>query len=153
MYEASKAGVPIRLIVRGICCLRPGVKGLSENITVVSIIDRFLEHARLFHFRHEGNDQVLISSADLMQRNLDRRVELLVPILDDRCRRRAIEILDMCLADTAKARKITVDGLYDAPPDSQNGSRSQQEFQDAATEAAEAESETKRRMFVPIRPS
>ncbi|MEQ9408526.1 MAG: polyphosphate kinase 1 [Fuerstiella sp.] len=154
LYTASQAGVRIRLNVRGICCLRPGVPGLSENIEVVSIIDRFLEHARLFHFLHGGENHVLISSADLMPRNLDRRVELLVPILDDECKRRAIEILEICMQDTVKARRITLDGTYEmAVRSDEPGLRSQLEFQRLATEAEENAFEAKRRMFVPMEPN
>lgn len=153
-YRASQAGVRIQLNVRGICCLRPGVPGLSENITVVSIIDRFLEHARIFHFLHEGNDQVYISSADLMQRNLDRRVELLVPILDEACRDKAIAIIQRCLNDNVKGRRILPDGGYESMSIADgNPRRSQVEFQRSAVEAEEADSESKRRMFVPIRPT
>lgn len=153
-YRASQAGVRIQLNVRGICCLRPGVPGLSENITVVSIIDRFLEHARIFHFLHEGNDQVYISSADLMQRNLDRRVELLVPILDEACRDKAIAIIQRCLNDNVKGRRILPDGSYEPMSIADgNARRSQVEFQRSAVEAEEADSESKRRMFVPIRPT
>lgn len=153
-YRASQAGVRIQLNVRGICCLRPGVPGLSDNITVVSIIDRFLEHARIFHFLHEGNDQVYISSADLMQRNLDRRVELLVPILDEACRDKAIAIIQRCLNDNVKGRRILPDGGYEPiSVDDENHRRSQVEFQRSAVEAEEADSESKRRMFVPIRPT
>ncbi|MCP4175633.1 MAG: polyphosphate kinase [Fuerstiella sp.] len=153
LYKASQAGVRIRLNIRGICCLKPGVPGLSDNIEVISIIDRFLEHARIFHFLHGGDDQILISSADLMPRNLDGRVELLVPILDDECKRRAIEILKLCMSDKARARRITSDGKY-ARPDSRNsGVRSQHYFQQLAREAEESAFEEKRRMFVPQEPN
>lgn len=153
LYDASQAGVRVRLNIRGICCLRPGVPGLSENIEVVSIIDRFLEHARVFHFLHGGDDEVLISSADLMPRNLDRRVELLVPILDDQCKRKAIDILNNCMRDTVRARRITAEGGYEKPsPDGRPAVRSQEEFQRLAIDAEESALESKRRMFVPLTP-
>ncbi len=154
LYRASKAGVKVRLNVRGICCLKPGVKGLSDNIKVVSIIDRFLEHARVFHFLHGGNDQVLISSADLMQRNLDRRIELLVPILDQDCRRRAIKILDDCLKDNVKARQVLPSGGYEkVVANGRAAVRSQVEFQNEASQAESDASEAKRRRFVPQTPN
>ncbi len=112
LYKASKAGVQIRLNIRGICCLRAGVPGLSENITVVSIIDRFLEHARVLYFYHGGDEMVLISSADWMPRNLDRRVELLVPVEDLLSRRRLIEILDTYFRDNQNAWKLGSDDRY-----------------------------------------
>ena len=112
LYAASKAGVKVRLNIRGICCLRPGVKGLSENISVVSIVDRFLEHARLFFFYHGGDERVFISSADWMPRNLDRRVELLIPIEDKACRARLISILETYFDDNVKAKKLLADGTY-----------------------------------------
>lgn len=112
LYEASQAGVEIKLNVRGICCLRPGVKGTSERIEVTSIIDRFLEHARIVYFQHGGDQRVFISSADWMPRNLDRRIELLVPVVDTRCRDRLIHMLDIYFADQAKARKLNSNGLY-----------------------------------------
>ena len=80
LYDAAKAGVEIRLNVRGICCLRPGLKGTSDDIEVVSIVDRFLEHSRIFHFRNGGDEEVYLASADWMPRNLDRRIELLFPV-------------------------------------------------------------------------
>lgn len=112
LYEASEAGVKVNLNVRGICCLRPGIKGVSDNIKVVSIVDRYLEHARIFHFRHGGDDLVYISSADWMPRNLDRRVELMVPVEDERCRRKLIEILDIHMQDTARGWVLQSDGTY-----------------------------------------
>jgi polyphosphate kinase len=89
--------------VRGICCLRPGVPALSENIRVISIVDRFLEHARILHFHHGGDELVFLSSADWMPRNLDRRIELLVPIEDPPARTRLIEILETYFDDNVKA--------------------------------------------------
>jgi polyphosphate kinase len=110
LYAASAAGVGIDLIVRGICCLRPGVPGLSENIRVISIVDRYLEHARIFHFENAGDREYLLASADWMPRNLDRRVEIAFPVLDPRLQAQIREILLMQLADTVKARRILGDG-------------------------------------------
>jgi len=154
LYEASKAGVEIDLNVRGICCLRPGVPGLSENIRVTSVIDRFLEHARILYFHHGGDERVFISSADWMPRNLDRRAELLIPILDDSCKRRAISILRTCLRDNMKARVLTADGSYTPPGASPvKPHRSQLEFQSRAREAAENAFERNRTTFVPVEPN
>lgn len=113
LYEASKAGVKIELNVRGICCLRPGVAGLSENIRVVSIVDRYLEHSRAFVFENGGDPEVFLSSADWMPRNLDRRVELMFPILRREMRERVIESLRAQMADTQKARRLKPDGTYE----------------------------------------
>ncbi len=112
LYKASQAGVKIRLNVRGICCLRPGIKGLSENIRVVSIIDRYLEHARIFCFRQGGSPAVFIASADFMSRNLSKRVELLVPIADGAARKRLLAIMEIFFADTTNARVLQSDGSY-----------------------------------------
>ncbi len=112
LYAASQAGVKIKLNIRGTCCLRPGVKGMSENITVASIVDRFLEHARIFYFYHGGDERVFISSADWMPRNLDRRVELLVPVEDKACRSRLVAILETYFDDNFKALKLNPDGSY-----------------------------------------
>ncbi|MGY6560859.1 MAG: polyphosphate kinase 1 [Luteibaculaceae bacterium] len=106
LYDASNAGVKIQLIVRGICCLIPGVKGYSENIKVISIIDRFLEHSRIYWFYHGGKDKIFISSADWMTRNIDRRVEVTVPILDNDIKQHLVQILDIQLKDNVKARII-----------------------------------------------
>ena len=115
LYRASQAGVKIRLNIRGICCLRPGVPGLSENIEVVSVVDRMLEHARIMHFRHGGDDRVFISSADWMGRSLDRRVELLVPIEDDRSRDRLMDIMECYFKDNIKGRRLQSGGNYEIP--------------------------------------
>jgi polyphosphate kinase len=111
LYDASRAGVKIRLNVRGICCLRPGVKGVSETIEVVSIVDRFLEHARVYYFRNGGDEEVYLSSADWMPRNLDRRIELLFPLSRD-CRKKVVEMLDAMFQDNVKARRLLPDGSY-----------------------------------------
>jgi polyphosphate kinase len=106
LYEASQAGVPIRIIVRGICCLVPGVKGLSDRITVTSIVDRYLEHARVYIFENDGDEQVYVASADWMTRNLSRRVEVGFPIRDPAIRSELRAIIDLQLADSSKARII-----------------------------------------------
>jgi polyphosphate kinase len=110
LYEASGAGVRIDLIVRGICCLRPEVPGLSDNIRVISIVDRFLEHARIFYFENAGELEYLLASADWMPRNLDRRVEIAFPVLDPGLQAKVREVLEIQLADTVKARRILPDG-------------------------------------------
>jgi polyphosphate kinase len=112
IYEASQAGVKIDLNIRGICCLKPGVAGLSDNIRVISIVDRYLEHARILYFQHGGENLVFISSADWMPRNLDRRVELLVPVEETRHRERLIEILELSFRDTVKCSELQEDGSY-----------------------------------------
>jgi polyphosphate kinase len=109
LYDASKAGVNIQLIVRGICTIVPGVNGLSENIKVVSIIDRFLEHARVFIFANGGNEKMYLSSADWMSRNLYRRVECAFPIFDENCKQQIRDIIDIQLRDNTKARIIDHD--------------------------------------------
>jgi polyphosphate kinase len=113
LYRASQAGVKIDLIVRGVCALRPGVKGLSENIRVRSIVGRFLEHTRLFHFRNGGEAEVMISSADWMDRNFFKRIELAVPVLDPKARRRIVaEGLKLYLADNVQAWDMQPDGTF-----------------------------------------
>lgn len=112
LYEASNAGVKIDLIVRGICCLRPGVAGLSENITVRSITGRFLEHSRIYYFYNEGAEDIYLSSADWMPRNLIRRVELLFPVEDPDCKARVMEVLNVELEDTVRSHFLDQDGSY-----------------------------------------
>lgn len=109
LYDASKAGVDIQLIIRGICTIVPGVKGLSENIRVISIIDRFLEHARVFIFANGGNEKIYLSSADWMTRNLYRRVECAFPVFDENCKAQIREIINIQLRDNTKARVIDHD--------------------------------------------
>jgi len=104
LYEASKAGVKIKMIIRGICCLVPGQKGLSENIEVISIVDRFLEHSRVLIFNNDGKREVYLSSADWMVRNLHFRVETLFPILDERLANTIYECMNIQLNDNVKAR-------------------------------------------------
>ena len=113
LYMASMAGVRIRLLIRGICCLRPGIPSISENISVTSIVGRFLEHARAFWFSNGGEGLLYIGSADLMPRNLDRRVEVLTPILHPALRRSVREcILEWQLQDNEQAWRMETDGSY-----------------------------------------
>jgi polyphosphate kinase len=112
LYEASKAGVKIDLNVRGICCLRPGVPGLSENIRVVSVVGRFLEHSRVYAFRRGEETRVLTGSADLMPRNLDSRVELVTPVEDDALRAELLDLLERCLADNSSAWELDGEGVW-----------------------------------------
>jgi polyphosphate kinase len=113
LYRASQAGASIDLIVRGICCLRPGVPGTSDNIRVISIVDRFLEHARIFSFENGGKREVYLSSADWMPRNFQRRVEVMFPIEDEGLRDRVFdEILGIALTDNMKSRRLGPDGVY-----------------------------------------
>jgi len=112
LYSASQAGVEIDLIVRGICCLRPGVPGVSDKIRVVSIVGRFLEHSRIFHFANGGDPEYYFGSADWMPRNFDRRVEAVVPVEGERLQSRLRSLLDACLADTHQTWDLAADGTY-----------------------------------------
>jgi polyphosphate kinase len=112
LYEASQAGVQVDLIVRGICCLRPGIAGVSENIRVISIVGRYLEHSRIFWFSNNGEPEVFIGSADWMPRNLDRRVEAVTPIDDPTIAARLKQLLDIFLADNRQAWELRSDGTY-----------------------------------------
>jgi polyphosphate kinase len=151
LYEASQAGVEIRLNVRGICCLRPGVPGLSDRIAVVSIVDRYLEHSRIFLFHHGGDEQLFISSADWMPRNLDRRIELMTPVEDSACRRRLVSLLKTCLQDTAKGFLLQPDGAYTQarPGRGQKSQRSQKTLYEQACRRVEEERQAKRTVFEP----
>lgn len=113
LYEASQAGVKVQLIVRGICCLIPGIPGVSENITVRSIVGQLLEHSRIFRFENAGNPRVYVGSADWMPRNLDRRVELVFPIEDERLKARVFGVPETLLADTTNAREMQSDMTFE----------------------------------------
>ncbi len=154
LYAASKAGVRVDLNVRGVCCLKPGVPGLSENIRVISIVDRFLEHSRVLYFRHGGEPRVFISSADWLPRNLDKRIELLVPVEDETCRARLINLLKTCLADTAKGRWLQPDGSYTRPETAgRNVLRSQEILYEAARKRDAEATRSQAPVFEPHRPA
>jgi polyphosphate kinase len=131
LYEASQAGISINLIIRGVCCLRPGIVGLSENIRVTSIIGRFLEHSRIFYFANGGQEEIFLGSADWMQRNMDRRIELIFPVEDEKLKQRLKnEILEIALMDNIGARRLLSDGSYERlhPSPSETPIDSQQTF-------------------------
>jgi polyphosphate kinase len=155
LYRASQAGVKIQLNVRGVCCLRPGVAGLSENIEVISIVDRFLEHSRILYFHQGGEPMLFISSADWMPRNLDRRVELLVPIDDEDARQRLIKNLENIFRDNAKARRQKNDGTYERIKIARGTKpfRSQEWFYEQACEANRQAKSNQPLTFQPERPS
>jgi len=114
LYQASQAGVKIDLLVRGICCLRPGLPGISDNIRVISVVGRFLEHSRIYYFHNNGHEEIYLGSADLMPRNIDHRVEVLFPIENARhIQHLRDEVLNVYLSDTAKARRLLPDGTYE----------------------------------------
>jgi polyphosphate kinase len=107
LYKASTAGVKIKLIIRGICCLVPGRKGISDNIHGISIVDRYLEHARVFHFHHAGEEKLYLSSADFMTRNLHHRIETTFPVYDKKLKAEIIHFMDIQLHDNTKARLLS----------------------------------------------
>ncbi len=115
LYKASAAGVKIELIIRGICCLKTGIPGISENITVKSIVGNFLEHSRIFYFYNNGWENVFMGSADWMPRNLDRRVEIMFPVEDETCKKEVMHILDIQLQDNVKAHYLQPDDTYQKP--------------------------------------
>lgn len=153
LYSASAAGVQIDLIIRGICCLKVGIPGISEHITVRSLVGNFLEHARIFYFENGGNPQLFAGSADWMPRNLDRRVEILFPLLQEDVRRKAMHILQVQMEDTVKAHILRPDDTYEKID--KRGKKlvcAQETFcEEAASEAggAEGESATRSRVFIP----
>lgn len=155
LYKASRAGVEILLNVRGICCLKPGPRKAARNIKVISIIDRFLEHARVFYFHQGGSPEVLISSADWMTRNLEKRVELMVPIEDPSSQRRLIRYLEACFRDNTNAFNILPDGTSKRliPPKGTKPFRLQEHLYREATKAAKARQHERATTFEPHLPS
>jgi len=138
LYRASQAGVQVKLNVRGICCLRPGVPGVSENIEVVSIVDRYLEHARVYYFRNGGRGEVYLSSADWMVRNLSKRLETVFPVTAPHLRQRLVAMLETCMADNVKALRLLPDGTW-VPVERQGEAvRAQEIFHREAVEAVRA---------------
>ncbi len=139
LYDAAKAGARIRLAVRGICCLRPGIKGTSDGVEVVSVVDRFLEHSRLFHFKNGGDEEVYLSSADWMPRNLDRRIELLFPVEAPEGRQKVLQALDAIFQDNVKGRRLQADGSYKRkrPAKGEEAYRSQLELHREAKRAVD----------------
>ena len=153
LYKASCAGVKLELIVRGICCLRAGVKGISENISVRSIVGNFLEHSRIFYFENGGNPEFYCSSADWMPRNLERRVEILFPVEDEALRNKLWHILDTELRDNVKAHVMNSDGIYLKPDikeiDTAEKINSQKIFGDEASQNAKVSTSQNTRVFIP----
>jgi polyphosphate kinase len=142
LYKASRAGVQVFLNVRGICTLRPGVPGLSENIQVISIVGRFLEHARIFQFHNGGDENVFLASADWMTRNLDHRIELMFPVLAADTKRKVLAVLDAMFRDNVKARRLSKDGTYRTPPRHRGEERFEAQralYEQALAEAARAQ--------------
>lgn len=157
LYEASCAGVQVDLIVRGICCLVAGKPGVSENIRVRSIVGTFLEHARIFYFYNDGHEEIYMGSADWMPRNLDRRVEIVFPVEDERIKEEIMHVLDLEFRDNVKAHILQPSGLYEKQ-DKRGKTliNSQMEFCREATERAKAakkEKKEKKRVFVPAEPA
>ncbi len=150
LYRASQAGVRIDLLIRGLCRLRPGVPGLSDNIRVRSIVDRFLEHPRIFHYHNGGSEEVYLSSADWMERNMDRRLELLFPVNDPVCKGEALAVLDAGFADNVSAWRLLPEGEYsrEKPAPYEPVFRSQEKlYQRAAAMAAESREELRHQVF------
>ena len=128
LYSASQAGVQIDLIVRCMCSLRPGLAGISENIRVVSIIDRYLEHARAFYFHNNGNPTFWLASADWMPRNFNRRIEIAFPVMETSLQTRLKEILELQLTDTVKGWWMQADGTYIRNPQTKDAVRFQERY-------------------------
>jgi polyphosphate kinase len=154
LVRASQGGVKVLLNIRGVCCLRPGLPQFTENVEVRSIIDRYLEHARLFYFQNGGHEEVYMSSADWMHRNLERRVETIFPITDETQRRRLIGILKTYFEDNVKARRLLADGTYEKVPQQGPRVRAQERFyrEAVATARAAERAELAELRFRPLTP-
>ena len=154
LYKASAAGVKIELIIRGICCLKTGIPGISENITVKSIVGNFLEHSRIFYFYNNGWENIYMGSADWMPRNLDRRVEILFPVEDEVCRKQVMHILDIQLKDNVKAHYLQADNTYQKPDKRGKALVSSQDYfcQEAISRAKEGKKKEEElsRVFEPM---
>ena len=151
LYEASAVGVKIDLVVRGICCLKTGIPGISENIHVRSIVGNFLEHSRIFYFYNDGLEDVYMGSADWMPRNLDRRVEILFPVEDEQLKKQVMHILEVELADNVKAHILNADGQY-VKVDKRGKVlvNSQEQFcEEAKNSFVEEKEEHRERIFIP----
>ena len=157
LYYASSCGVKIDLVVRGICCLKVGIPGVSENIHVRSIVGDFLEHSRIFYFFNAGMEEVYMGSADWMPRNLDRRVEIVFPVEDEKIKKQVMHVLDLEFRDTLKAHILQPDGTYEKQD--RRGKvllNSQMEFCREAQEmaaAAKKEQKDHTRVFIPAEPA
>ncbi|WP_394924219.1 RNA degradosome polyphosphate kinase [uncultured Robinsoniella sp.] len=151
LYEASAAGVKVDLIIRGICCLKVGIPGVSENITVRSIVGNFLEHSRIFYFYHNGSKEVYMGSADWMPRNLDKRVEILFPVESEHLKMEVIHILQIQLEDNVKAHILQPDGSYEKVDRRGKIKMNSQEYfcEEAVERAAKPEDVVKDRVFIP----
>lgn len=152
LYESSQAGVKTELIVRGICCLKVGIPGVSEHISVRSIVGNFLEHARIFCFGNNGREEIYMGSADWMPRNLDRRVEILFPVEDEKLKKKVRHVLEVQLADTMKAHILGKDGIYEKVDRRGKATvNSQEQFCKEAKEAVKGTNkEVQSRVFHPM---
>ena len=150
MAEASKAGVKIDLIVRGICCVLPGIPGETENVRVTSIVGRFLEHPRVFVFGTGSEQKIYIGSADMMTRNTEKRVEVACPIYNENIKKRLVRSLNIMLADNVKAREMLPDGTYQKKKIVERSINSQAVFMQEALNAKQPEEKKEKKKIVNV---